>query len=208
WRPMLLVPRAALREYAEEHHLGWINDPGNLDPTIDRNYLRMQVMPRITHRWPEAESSIAQSANWARAAADFIDGEAARMLVRLQSLVPSTLRFREWLELPAALRDPVLRRWLRSLDLPEPTHFQASELVRQLAEAGDDRQPCVRWPGTELRRYRDLLYALAPLQFPSPDWSERFTGRPLALPLDLGTLRIADADRELAPPWQARFRRG
>src|SRR5690606_21904309 len=80
WRPLLTVPRAALREYAESHRLGWINDPSNLDQTIDRNYLRMQVMPRITHRWPEAEGSIAQSAAWARAAADFIDAEASRAL--------------------------------------------------------------------------------------------------------------------------------
>ena len=156
WRPLLGLPRAALREYAEHQQLDWVQDPSNADPTIDRNYLRMQVMPRILQRWPEAEASIAQSAAWARAAASFIDGEAGRALARTQGLDPSTLRLREWLELPQALRDPVLRRWLRSLDLPEPTHYQAAELVRQLGEAGEDRQPCVRWPGAEVRRYRDL----------------------------------------------------
>jgi tRNA(Ile)-lysidine synthase len=124
------------------------------------------------------------------------------------------LRFREWLELPKALRDPVLRRWLRAVGLPEPTHFQAAELVRQLGEAAEDRQPCVRWPGTEVRRYRDLLYALAPLQFPPFDWIGEFTGEDLALPMDLGTLRLApaatpDAKKlRLAEPLQVRFRRG
>ena len=117
-------------------------------------------MPRISARWPEAESSIAQSAAWARAAAEFIEAEADRALARIQGLDPSTLHFREWLSLPTALRDPVLRRWLRALELPEPTHYQAAELVRQLGEAGEDRQPCVRWPGTEVRRYRDLLHAV------------------------------------------------
>ncbi|HEX7769544.1 MAG TPA: tRNA lysidine(34) synthetase TilS, partial [Dokdonella sp.] len=208
WRPLLSLPRAALREYAEHHALGWINDPSNADQSIDRNYLRMQVLPRIAQRWPEAESSIAQSATWARAAAEFIDMEAERALARIQGLDPATLDFREWLALPAALRDPVLRRWLRALDLPEPTHYQAAELVRQLGEAGEDRQPCVRWPGTELRRYRDLLHALPPLQFPPLDWVADFDGRPLALPLDLGTLRIAGRTRPLDLPLQVRFRRG
>jgi tRNA(Ile)-lysidine synthase len=210
WRPLLLLPRAALREYAEHNRLSWIADPSNADQTIDRNYLRMQVMPRITARWPEAEVSIAQSAAWARAAAEFIETEADRALARIQGLDPSTLHFREWLALPAALRDPVLRRWLRSLELSEPTHFQAAELVRQLGEAGEDRQPCVRWPGTEVRRYRDLLHALRPLQFPPLEWVADFDGRELALPLDLGTLRLASLEgaAHLAAPLEVRFRRG
>jgi tRNA(Ile)-lysidine synthase len=206
WRPLLALPRAALREYADHHRLDWIADPSNADQSIDRNYLRMQVLPRVQRRWPEAEASIAQSAAWARAAAEFIDGEADRALARTLGPDPSTLRYREWLALPMALRDPVLRRWLRSLRLPEPTHSQAAELVRQLAEAGEDRQPCVRWPGTEVRRYRDLLFALPPLQFPPLDWVAGFDGSDLALPLDLGTLRLAGG--RLRQPLQVRFRRG
>ena len=158
WRPLLLLPRAVLREYAEQNRLAWINDPSNADQTIDRNYLRMQVMPRISARWPEAESSIAQSAAWARAASEFIESEADRALVRIQGLDPSTLNFREWLSLPAALRDPVLRRWLRECGLDEPAHFHVAELERQLL-AANDRAPCVTFDDTELRRRRDRLHA-------------------------------------------------
>lgn len=213
WRPVLGLPRAALRDYAERHELDWIQDPSNADPAMDRNFLRLQVMPRIARRWPEADISISQSAAWARDAADFIDDEAERALARTQGLDPSTLRFREWLALPRALRDPVLRRWLRAIGLPEPTQYQATELVRQLGEAADDRQPCVRWPGTEVRRYRDLLYALPPLQFPAMDWSSGFDGSELRLPMDVGILRLVDPDvpdatLQLTPPLQVRFRRG
>ncbi len=213
WRPLLGLPRATLRGYAEHHHLAWIEDPSNADVALDRNFLRVEVMPRISRRWPEAENSIAQSAAWARAAADFIEDEAERVLACLQGLDPATLRFREWLALPDALRDPVLRRWLRSIGLPEPTQFQVAELVRQLAEAGEDRQPCVRWPGVEVRRYRDLLHALPPLLFPPLDWSAEFDGTPLALPGDIGTLRLvadsADAPApRIAEPVRVRFRRG
>lgn len=211
WRPLLGVPRAALREYAERNQLEWIRDPSNSDPTIDRNFLRMQVLPRLLQRWPEADASIAQSVAWTRAAADFIDIEAERALARTQGLDPATLRYREWLALPPALRDPVLRRWLRALELPEPTHFQAAELVRQLGEAGEDRQPCVRWPGTEVRRYRELLHAMPPLQLPPFDWVAEFDGNELALPLDLGSLRLAGnrgPRPALAPPLRVRFRRG
>lgn len=210
WRPLLTIPRVALREYADRHRLNWIQDPSNADPTIDRNYLRLQILPHILRRWPEAEASMAQSATWARDAAVFIDAEAERALARTQGLDPATLRIDEWFALPRALRDPVLRRWLRSLRLPEPTQYQAAELVRQLAEAGEDRQPCVRWPGVELRRYRDLLHALAPLQVPSSDWSAEFDGSELELPSGLGHLRLLDdaGFTRLAQPLIVRFRRG
>lgn len=210
WRPLLGLPRAALREYANAYGLNWIGDPSNDDPGIDRNYLRLQVLPRIVARWPEAAASIAQSATWARSAAEFIDGESRRALARVQGLDPATLRFRDWLDLPEALRDPVMRQWLRGLGLAEPTHYQAAELVRQINEAGEDRQPCVRWPGVEVRRYRDLLYAMRPLQFPPLDWNAPFDGGELKLPLDLGTLRLsgAAANARLAQPLHVRFRRG
>lgn len=213
WRPLLTLPRASLRAYAEHHRLVWIEDPSNADFSLDRNFLRIEVLPRITRRWPEAEASIAQSATWARAAADFIDDEAERALANVQGLDPATLRFREWLTLPDALRDPVLRRWLRSIALPEPTQFQVAELVRQLGEAGEDRQPCVRWPGVEVRRYRELLHALAPLQLAPLDWTAEFTGEALVLPSGVGVLRLVpladDAQQpRLAKPALVRFRRG
>jgi tRNA(Ile)-lysidine synthase len=213
WRPLLALPRASLRSYAEKHKLAWIEDPSNADVSLDRNFLRIEILPRIMRRWPEAEASLAQSATWARAAADFVDEEAEETLAGLQGLDPATMRFREWLALPDALRDPVLRRWLRSIGLPEPTQFQVAELVRQLGEAAEDRQPCVRWPGVEVRRYRDLLYALPPLQLPPLDWSAEFTGATLTLPADAGTLRLVALAPDvvapvLAEPATVRFRRG
>ena len=210
WRPLLGLPRAALREYANAHGLNWIGDPSNDDPGIDRNYLRLQVLPRIIARWPEAAGSIAQSAAWARGVAEFIETEARRALARVRGLDPATLHFRDWLDLPEALRDPVMRQWLRDLRLAEPTHYQATELVRQINEAAEDRQPCVRWPGVEVRRYRNLLYAMRPLQFPPLDWGASFDGGELRLPLDLGTLRLSGAanDARLARSLHVRFRRG
>ena len=210
WRPLLGLPRASLREYTVGHGLQWLSDPSNDDPGIDRNYLRLQVLPRILARWPEAGASIALSSNWARDVAAYVDTQAQHALAGVRGLDPATLRFREWLDLPAALRDPVLRQWLRGIGLAEPTHFQASELLRQISEAGEDRQPCVRWPGVEVRRYRDLLFAMRPVQYPPHDWHGEFDGRDLQLPLDLGILRLASSrtDARLPQALQVRFRRG
>lgn len=213
WRPLLGTSRASLLAHAEQNRLEWISDPSNTDQLIDRNYLRIDVLPRVRERWPEADASITQSADWVRAAADFIDGESRLALARVQGLDPGTLRYRQWLELPEALRDPVLRRWLRAINLPEPNRYQVGELVRQLAEAGEDKLPCIRWPGAEVRRYRELVYALPPLHMPEAQWRRSWEGTALSLPAGLGTLRLVDnMGRDCAPvpeqPVHVRFRRG
>ena len=166
----------------------------------------MQIMPRISGAGRKRKRASRRARPGRAAAADFIDSEAERALARVRGSDPSTLRFREWLALPPALRDPVLRRWLRALELPQPTHYQAAELVRQLGEAREDRQPCVRWPGIEVRRYRDLLHAMPPLQLPPFDWVGAFDGGDLVLPLDLGVLRLVGG--QPPQPLQVRFRRG
>jgi len=212
WRPLLELPRLVLLEYADRHGLGWIDDPSNEDTRLRRNFLRHEILPRLREHWPEAETAIAHSARWARDAADFIGQQASLALARMQGLDPATLRWTAWLELPAALRDPVLRLWLRSLHLAEPAHFHVVELERQLATAGADSAPCLRWDGCEVRRYRDLLYAMPVARPFPPDWQAEWNGAALRLP-DGSTLRWlrqgSGHSSAIDPPALAvRYRRG
>jgi tRNA(Ile)-lysidine synthase len=192
WRPLLGIRRDDLRRYAEQAGLVWLDDPSNDDARIDRNYLRHDVLPTLRERWPRADASISQSANWIRAASDFIEGESTRALASLQGLDLATMDFRRWLALPDALRDPVLRRWLRGLRLAEPNRHQVDEIERQLTAVTDDKLPCVRWPGAELRRYRDCIHAMPPLQLPDRAWEQHWDGQMLPLPAALGTLCLED----------------
>lgn len=212
WRPLLDVPRSRLLEHARQFKLDWITDPSNSDTRIDRNFLRIEILPRLREHWPETDTSFSQSARWILAAADFVDTQSEQALARVQGLDPSTLHLREWLDLPEALRDPVLRRWLRENNLPEPTRYQAGELFRQLASAAVDKLPCLRWPGAEVRRYRTLMYALKPLQLPDPGWEHAWDGRPLELPAAVGTLAMIPNPGHHASPvtpsLRVRFRRG
>jgi tRNA(Ile)-lysidine synthase len=191
WRPLLNLPRELLRDYAHAHGLRWIEDPSNLDTRLRRNFLRSEILPRLTQRWPDATVAIAHSAAWARAAADFVDDHAQRALAQVQGVDPATLNWRDWLQLPGALRDPVLRLWLRARGYEEPAHFHVAELERQLRGAADDRAPCVRWEQCELHRYRDRLYAMRPIAPVDAGWNASWTGSPVALPAG-GTLALLD----------------
>ncbi|MBS0582495.1 MAG: tRNA lysidine(34) synthetase TilS [Proteobacteria bacterium] len=207
WRPLLELPRAALLDYAREHGLRWLEDPSNADTTLRRNFLRAEILPRLRARWPDAQIALAHSALWAGNATDFIEAETRKALAQLQGLDPATLAWRGWLALPDALRDPVLRLWLRELRLDEPAHFHLEELQRQLRDAREDRLPCLRFADTELRRYRDLLYALRPLPAFPADWESAWDGS-ASLPLPGGGALALSPPRKLEPPLVVRYRRG
>jgi tRNA(Ile)-lysidine synthase len=209
WRPLLELPRAALAEYARARALSWIDDPSNADTRLRRNFLRAEILPRLTQRWPDAQAALAHSAAWARNAADLIASQSVSALENLRGPEPASLRWRDWLALPDALRDPVLRRWLRSLRLNEPAHFHVAQIQHQLSEAAADRLPCVHWDGTEVRRYRDLLYAMHPAPPAPKQWQVRWNGTTLALPGG-GTLVLqSDVPGEFADlALSVRYRQG
>ena len=53
-RPLLAISREDILAAAREWDLEWIEDPSNRDTRFDRNYVRAELIPRITKRWPAA----------------------------------------------------------------------------------------------------------------------------------------------------------
>ena len=98
------------------------------------------------------------------------------------------------------------------MGLEEPAHFHVAELERQLRNAAEDSAPCIRWAQTELRRYRDLLYAMRPLAPIAAEWQSAWENSLLLLP-DGGRLEwLPRTDNpcgtERAPGLTVRYRRG
>ncbi|MFT7653434.1 MAG: tRNA(Ile)-lysidine synthase [Candidatus Azotimanducaceae bacterium] len=54
-RPLLDESKDQLTAYADRHSIPWIEDPSNLDLSLDRNYLRHEILPRLYARWPDLD---------------------------------------------------------------------------------------------------------------------------------------------------------
>lgn len=61
-RPLLGYARTELLAFANAQGVQWIEDPSNGDPDFDRNFLRGQVLPVLTARWPACAASLSRSA--------------------------------------------------------------------------------------------------------------------------------------------------
>jgi tRNA(Ile)-lysidine synthase len=182
WRPLLDVPRARLREYAQANGLRWIEDPGNASDVFDRNFLRRQVMPQLAARWPHAAASLARSAALLAEDADLLAQETARRLALLQGVDPQVLDRERLLAEPMAWRARLLRAWIEGLGLPPLPTRALAQIEAELLPARADAEARVAWPGAEVRAWRDGVYAASARTALPGDWSVTWDGR--------GTLRL------------------
>jgi len=186
WRPLLDTPRAQLAAYAAHHALRWVDDPHNTDTRYTRSALRQSLMPALEELRPGAAAALARSAGWCREALELLDeraAEDAQELMRGEALdLPGLM------QLSDPRRKNLLRWWLRQLGLPPPRQTVLERLAAELAAAAPDATPLLQWPGGELRRYRDRLYAMPPLQPVPENWQMAWNGEPLELPAGAGRM--------------------
>lgn len=181
-RPLLGVSRSALHAYAVAHGLSWVDDESNFDTSLDRNYLRHELLPLLQRRWPAALPTLARSAAHLAEAGELLAELAAADLDAARGDRPDTLSVTALHTLSAARRRNLLRHWLRHLGLPPPDTAHLHRIEQEVLPARPDAGPRVDWSGAEVRRYRDDLYAMAP-QAPVPDTELAWDlAQPLSLP--------------------------
>lgn len=210
-RPLLDVTRAELEAYAQSHGLRWVEDPSNQDRQFSRNYLRHQVMPLLTGRWPQAHASMARSAAHLREAQGLLD-ELAQIDLAQSSL---SIEF-EWSGLPSlefavieslseARQRNALSHWLEPLTrLPDTDHWSG---WTDLRDAGIDASPIWRLADGELHRSAGRLWWLSGQWLHTPvvsgDWHDLSSA--LRLP-DNG--RVMFIGQTPAGPLHIRYRQG
>ena len=214
WRPLLEVPRDVLHAYAKRHALPSVNDPSNSDRSLDRGFLREEVMPLLRTRWPDPASALSRVAVHQRAALSLLGPLAAR---DNRDAVGATGAFsiaatRDW---SSARIANALRHWISERGLPLPDSRQLERIRQEVIAARSDADPVFRWPGAELRRYRGRLYARPPPAFFDPHREHVWDNFPIPLTLDHGRLWAEAARgsglsalRVSGAPLTVQFRRG
>ncbi|MBD8604781.1 tRNA lysidine(34) synthetase TilS [Pseudomonas sp. CFBP 8771] len=179
-RPLLDEPRAELLAYARNHGLQWIEDPSNTDTRFSRNYLRGEVLPVITARWPQAAGSIARAAAHLSEAAQLLDELAAADLAPAHAAGEPS-----WLALPSLTLAPLrtlsesrqrnaLQYWLAALTrLPDTQHWVGWTSLR---DADPAATPVWRLADGELHRAHGRIWWVSgqwsQAQPPSQGWPD------------------------------------
>jgi tRNA(Ile)-lysidine synthase len=160
-RPLLAWRRADLEAIARRWELGFVDDPSNRDTRFDRNFLRQEIIPRLSARWPALATTVARSAGHVAEAAQLAKVLAAQDLPLVMK--DGALEIASLTALSAARQRGIVRAWLRSCGLALPDQIHLQRILQELIGARPDRHPQVQWPGGAAWRERGMLCAAATL---------------------------------------------
>lgn len=153
-RPFLSLARSHLAAIAASEDLAVIHDPSNEDVSLDRNFIRHQLLPLIEARFPAYRQTVARSA-------------------QLQQQAWSALQHDRWPTIYNRLGEPGLRidrcesrqslarelhLWLIDMGQQTPDQRRLMEFSRQVLEGRADRQPSLTLQNGTLIRWQESVY--------------------------------------------------
>jgi tRNA(Ile)-lysidine synthase len=159
-RPLLEVTTSTLEAYASAARLDWVEDPSNRETRYERNFVRHAVLPNLRERWPNITKTLTRVAAHQAQASALADVVAATDLASIRGVDAKALCCSALTSLSRARQYNALRAWLREQRLSVPAQAHLTQIVTTVIAAGSDRTPVVKWPGSQVRRYRGSLYCM------------------------------------------------
>ncbi|MEZ8698633.1 tRNA lysidine(34) synthetase TilS [Vibrio lentus] len=188
-RPLLSVTRADIEESARDMGLTWVEDESNQDLRFDRNFIRHQVTPTLTERWPSFRESVSRSAQLCAEQEllldELLESHFQQALGDSQSLSIEALSQHSDL-----LRARLIRMWVSHCNQPMPSQKQLKLIWDEVACAQADANPKLVLNDVEVRRFNHQLYLVKETKDLS-DWQSALSiGDNLVLPDDLGEIHL------------------
>ncbi len=159
-RPLLRISKAEIYRYAEQHQLFWIEDETNFDTSIDRNFLRHQVVPLLEQRWPQFGEAVLRSASLCAEQQQLLD-ELLSVQVEPMLDADGNLQSKPLEQASPQLQRAALRFWLARRNASMPSYAQLEQLRTQMLLTTNDASPAVSWGRYTVTRRRDRTLELS-----------------------------------------------
>lgn len=194
-RPLLEFSRSTLRAYLKCKQQDWLEDISNADTSLDRNFLRHEILPRLKARFPQTNTALARFATISQLDDEALDPLAEQVLLRDRRWPCPAYRIAPLIQAPTGLRRRALRQILEHLQL-RPEMGWVVQLERAL-----QGEAFTLPEGWQVRRRDGTLFLIPPVIDTFPPWR----GSRLPLPGDLidlpkGRVRLVDFFAEHSVP--------
>ncbi|MEZ9686013.1 tRNA lysidine(34) synthetase TilS [Vibrio atlanticus] len=188
-RPLLSVTRSDIEASAHDMGLTWVEDESNQDLRFDRNFIRHQVTPTLTERWPSFRESVSRSAQLCAEQEllldELLESHFQQALGDSQSLSIEAL-----FQHSDLLRARLIRMWLSHCKQPMPSQKQLKLIWDEVACAQADANPKLVLNDVEVRRFNYQLYLVEESNDLS-DWQSTLSiGDNLVLPDGSGEVHL------------------
>jgi len=187
-RPLLSCQRQHILAFARQHQLSWVEDSSNKDNRFDRNYIRNEITPLLSGRWPAFIDTALRSMAHLAAQQELINHYTGQALALCICADQRQLNLTALLQQLPLQQDLIIRQWLARFQL-NPSSQWLQTLREQVIEARQDAMPELVLADYQVKRYNQRLYLVQQQAQPATScriaWSMQ-TG--LILPEGLGEL--------------------
>jgi len=94
-RPLMETPKIEILEYLQKNNVPYIEDLSNLDEKFTRNYLRLNVIPKIKEKFPNLEEAVLRFCENSREDLEYLESLAKNYVagtsVKLDKEIPKSL---------------------------------------------------------------------------------------------------------------------
>ncbi|VAW50528.1 tRNA(Ile)-lysidine synthetase [hydrothermal vent metagenome] len=169
-RPLLSFSRNEIENYAKQNSYNWIEDPSNQDTSIDRNFIRKDVLPLLIKRWPEIKSQLSTVTNLQASNLDVLEDMATIDLANALSMrtksdmtvfeVISMLSLDKLKALSSSRLLNLLRYWIIKTLQIKPTKNLLEEIEHALINTKLDASPDIVYSGFSFKKFQENLYLI------------------------------------------------
>lgn len=157
-RPFLEVSKQVIQDYAQIHHLNWVDDPTNECDDFDRNFLRNQIVPLLKTRWPAVAKTVSRSAGHCANAQQLLTELAQDLLTPILNRADNTLAISKLSKLDSNKQQLLIRQWFKQQNLQMPSSRFIEDIFKTVIAAKPSSNPQLKKAGMVIRRYQDKLY--------------------------------------------------
>lgn len=155
YRPLLNITKADIMQYAKDNKLSWVEDGSNVNTNFRRNFLRLDIIPKLETVYQNLTNTLARSAKH-QSESLYLMQDLAQADIQ-QLLLNNRLNIERLTQLKSYRIKNVLRYHLSNLDFLAPAD-KVMQQILDLLFAKEDAMPLVSWGEFEIRRYQSELY--------------------------------------------------
>ena len=159
WKPLLNVNRETIIEYAKLNNIVFVEDESNLDTHYDRNFLRQEIFPILSKRFPHLVKTLARSVDHIAEGLYLTEAVAKEDAKSFFSEDHSRLSLTIIKELPKNRIINLIRWWLDKNFLKMPTKKTIDELYHQIINIKKDSSLSIKISESiTVRAFQDELW--------------------------------------------------
>lgn len=157
YRPILNIKKSVILEYAKNNHLSWIEDDSNTDKNFRRNFLRLDIIPKLETVYKNLTLTLLRSAKH-QSEALYLTQDLAKIDIEKNKIITGNrLNVKYLMQLAPYRIKNIIRYHLRILNFLAPSDKIIQQML-DLLSAKKDANPLVIWGNFEMRRYKNELY--------------------------------------------------